>query len=361
MQHGGILDPAYSFFINAANDAVINFIIKDGVAVVGGDPLCRPERYDAVFADFARYRKKHRLSMAVFGGSDELLEYAKARGWSSIRFGQERVLNPLTNPVLHGKVQKQIIRQNKALLDPARGGNSVNIYAPATTGRDVPLEGALRGVYDAWKEAKNASGKPQRYTTVYDPFALPEMMIYVYTRDRNGTPNGFAALRRLGSRGGYYIDPCVAAPGAPSRIPDLLYFTAMGLLNMLGVNYLAIGMEPADSLDLYGFRRKFSEYAKKAHGGLYQSLDLGGKKEYHRKFRPDDELGSGLHLMFPGGCPGPRRILSVVHFSNISCREVIKERWQKMQEKRRLKKSPQIGVQDGVEAKEGDRADSSDS
>ncbi|KAL9048822.1 MAG: hypothetical protein Q9162_007535 [Coniocarpon cinnabarinum] len=330
VQHGGILDPSYSFFVNACKTAAISFIIKDHVAVVSGDPLCPPEQYDDVLQEFARFRRRHRLAMAVFGGSDGMLAYGKMRGWSSIRFGHERVVNPLTNPVLHGKVQKQIVRQNKALLDPERGGNSVHIYTPITSGRDMPLEGALRSVYDAWKDAKNTSGKPQRYTTVYDPFALTEMMIYIYTRDRSGTPNGFAALRRLGSRGGYYIDPCVAAPGAPSRIPDLLYFTAMGLLNVLGIDYLALGMEPADSLDLHGFPTKFAQYAKRAHGSLYQSLQLGGKREYHAKFRPDDALGSGLHLMFPGGCPGPRRILSVVHFANISLRGVMRERWHKL-------------------------------
>ena len=342
VQHGGILDPNYSFFLNASNSAMINFIIKDRVAVVGGDPLCSPERFDNVLADFGHYRKRHRLGVAIFGGSDQMLEYGKAQGWSSIRFGQERVLNPLTNPVLQGKVQKQIIRQNKALLDPQRGGNSVHIYTPATSGRDGPLEGALRGVYEAWKHAKSQNGKPQRYTTVYDPFALPDLMVYVYTRSRDGTPNGFAALRRLGSKCGYYIDPCVAAPGAPSRIPDLLYFTSMGLLNMLGCNYLAIGMEPTDSLELHGFPGKLGEYAKKAHNCLYASLKLGGKKEYHAKFRPDDELGSSLYLQFPGdgGCPGPRRIMSVVHFANISLREVARERWQKMQEKRRSQGAP---------------------
>ena len=338
VQHGGILDPAYSFFVNEAHTAAISFIVKDKVAVVGGDPLCSPRLFDAVFAEFAAYRKRHGLGVAIFGGSDELVRYGKSKGWSSIRFGQERVLNPITNPVLHGKAQKQIIRQNKALLDPARGGNTLNIYAPATTGRDLPLERSLSSVYDAWKDAKNTSGAPQRYTTVYDPFALPELMIYIYTREKNGTPNGFAALRKLGAKQGYYIDPCIAAPGAPSRIPDLLYFTAMGLLNMLGCGYLAIGMEPASQLELSGFPKKFCELARRAHGSMFESLKLQGKKEYHSKFRPDDELGSGLHLMFPGGAPGPRRILSVVHFANISLREIARERWQEHQTKKRAEK-----------------------
>lgn len=325
VQHGGILDKNYSFFVNKARTAAISFIVKDRVAVVGGDPLCEPELFYDVFAEFKQYRRKHGLGLAIFGGSDALLEYGKKHKWASIRFGTERVLNPMNNPVLQEKAQKQVIRQNKQLLDPKRGGLSLGIYSPSQ-GRDKHLQDQLVGVYDAWREARNDSGVAQAFTTVYDPFAIPSLMIYIYTKDKDGVPNGFAALRRMGSKNGYYIDPCVAAPGAPRRITDLLYFAAMTLLNALGCGYLSIGMEPARELEMSGFPGPVERLAKRIHGRMFEGLRLAGKKEYHDKFRPEEDLQGGLHLMFPRGVPGPRSLCAVMHFANISIRRLVKTR-----------------------------------
>ena len=325
VQHGGILDKNYSFFVNKAHTAAISFIVKDKVAVVGGDPLCEPELFDAVFAEFKQYRKKHGLGMAIFGGSDVLLEYGKKRKWTSMRFGTERVLNPMNNPVLQEKAQKQVIRQNKQLLDPKRGGLTLGIYSPAQ-GRDKHLQDQLVNVYEAWRAARNESGVAQAYTTIYDPFAIPSLMIYIYTKAKDGVPNGFAALRRMGAKNGYYIDPCVAAPGAPRRITDLLYFAAMTLLNALGCGYLSIGMEPAHELEMSGFPAPLERLARRIHGRMFDGLRLAGKREYHDKFRPEEGLQAGLHLMFPGGIPGPRSLCAVIHFANISIRRLVKTR-----------------------------------
>lgn len=323
VQHGGMLDKQYHFFVNAAHDAAISFIIKDKVAVLGGDPLCDPSQYASVLAEFKRYRKHKGLKIAILGGGPELLAFAKKSRWVTMRFGTEQVLNPMNNPVLQQKAQKQVIRQNKQLLDPARGGLTLHVYQ-SSTGADRALESQLAGVYEAWRNARNESGVPQAYTTIYDPFAMPSLMIYIYTRDRAGVPNGFAALRRMGNRDGYYIDPCVAAPGAPRRITDLLYFSAMAMLNTMGCGYLTIGMEPAAALEISGFSRIVERAATRLHGRLFKGLKLAGKQEYFGKFRPDEALSTGVYLMFPSGVPGPRHVASVLHATNISIRKLIK-------------------------------------
>jgi len=325
VQHGGMLDTSYRFFVNKAQDAALSFVVKDKIAVLGGDPLCEPSQYSSVLAEFKQYRKQKGLGIAILGGGPELLEYAKKAGWVTMRFGTERVLNPTNNPVLQQKAQKQVIRQNKQLLDPERGGLTLHVYSSANGSNSV-LEAQLAGVYDAWRSARNTSGVPQAYTTIYDPFALPSLMIYVYTCDSTGTPNGFAALRRMGNRNGYYIDPCVAAPGAPRRITDLLYFSAMALLNDMGCSYLSIGMEPCAELEIHGFPSIVERLATQLHSRLFKGLKLAGKQEYFAKFRPDEELSTGVHLMFPSGVPSVRHVASVLHATNISVRKLVKTR-----------------------------------
>ncbi|KAH0847295.1 hypothetical protein FOPE_00417 [Fonsecaea pedrosoi] len=241
-----------------------------------------------------------------------------------MRFGTERVLNPLNNPVLQEKEQKRMVTQNKHLLDPEKGGISVQAYAPAQ-GRDEALERELRQVYDLWRESRNQSGQPQAYMTVFDPFAIPMLMTYLYTTDRQGQCNGFAALRKIGANKGYHIDPYCATPTAPKGITDLLVFSAMSLLQQAGIGYLSFGFEPASQLDeVTGLSRPTAALTKSCYRRAFRHLPIGGKKAYHDKFRPDPALDSGLHIIYPSGAPSLQDALATLHFANVEVRELLK-------------------------------------
>lgn len=141
--------------------------------------------------------------------SDKFTNYALSQKWTTIQFGHEIVLNPTTNPVILETKQKRLVSQNRQLLDPSKHGITLGIYNPSIL-KDPELEAKLVAVYDAWREARNAKREPQVYITVFDPFAITGLMTYVYTMDRLGTPNGFAALRRIGANDGFHLDPYIA-------------------------------------------------------------------------------------------------------------------------------------------------------
>jgi lysylphosphatidylglycerol synthetase-like protein (DUF2156 family) len=215
--------------------------------------------------------------------------------------------------------------QNRQLLNQAKGGVSLGVYAPAVHGTDAQLESELVGIYDAWRAERNTSAGPQAFITVYDPFALPALMTFVYSRGPDGMINGFAALRRLGE-GGYHVDPCIAAPGAAKGISDLLIVSAMALLHRAGVSYLGFGFEPVHALardDITGMVGPLASLTKELYGHTFRRLPIHGKKAYHDKFRPDGEQDCGLYLVFPGGMPGPRQFLGMIHMANISLRKIL--------------------------------------
>jgi hypothetical protein len=164
----GILDKSYSFFVTKARDAALYFKVKNKIAVVGGDPLCHPGQLPTVLAEFKEYRKRFGWGIAVLGATDDLNQYAKSQKWVTMNFGTERVLNPLTNPVLHEKAGKRIVTQNKQLLDPKRGGIILDVYIPSQ-GKKLQLQEQLVDIYNDWREYRNKSGAPQAYMTVYDP------------------------------------------------------------------------------------------------------------------------------------------------------------------------------------------------
>jgi hypothetical protein len=317
VSHMGVLDPTYSFFMTRDRQAALYYKVRNNVAVVGGDPLCDPADYDRVLDEFRGLRKRRRWGIVFIGATDSFAAYAEKKKWVTMRFGTERVLNPLQNPVLQEKEQKRMLAQNRQLLDPQRGGISVHAYAPSQS-RDEALEHQLRQVYDSWRESRNQSGAPQAYMTVFDPFAIPALMTYLYTTDDSGACNGFAALRKIGANNGYHIDPYCATADAPKGITDLLIFSAMSLLQQASIPYLSLGFEPTTQLEeVRGLSRPMTAITRTCYRHAFRHLPIGGKKAYHDKFRPDPSLDSGLHIVYPDGAPSLQDALATLHFANI--------------------------------------------
>jgi hypothetical protein len=247
VSHMSVLDPRYKFFVNRARTAALSFKVHNRVALVMGDPLCEPHWFTNVLAEFKEYRKRSGWSIAFIGASEVFTGYAKGHGWTTMQFGTERVLNPMTNDVLNERAGKRIIVQSKQLLNPSKGNFSLGLYVPAQ-GEDLDVQKELVRVYDSWREKRNRVAGAKAFITVYDPFSTPGMMMYIYTRGPDGVANGFAAMRHLGANQGYHIDPCIAAPGAPRGITDLLIVAAMALLHSMRVSYLSLGFEPLETL-----------------------------------------------------------------------------------------------------------------
>ena len=357
ISHMGILDPSFAFFVNKSRKAALYYKIKNKVAVVGGNPLCDSSQWPALLAEFAQFRKKHSLGIAYLGATDEFAKYAmEQKGWVSMRFGTERAFNPMTNKVLLETEGKRMVKQNKALLDPKRGGMRVDIYVPAQN-QDLELQAQLMHIYEAWRNHRNESGKPQAYMTVFDPFALPHLMVYIYTSDSNGQPNGFAALRRI--RGGYHIDPYCALPDAPKGTSDLLIYAALAILNRAGVQYLGLGFEPAEELtDVHGMSASMTRITESAYRRTFSRLPISGKKAFHDKWYPDEELDAGLYIIYPDGRPDLHHSLATMHFANVSAKEVLKgemkDQLKKIESRIHGRKDEQQDAQDGKAGKVGE-------
>ncbi|CAI7589446.1 unnamed protein product [Penicillium glandicola] len=314
--HMGILDHSYRFFVNKSRTAALSFKIQNGVAVIGGDPLCKKDEIPGLLSEFATYRQQHHLGIAFMGASETFLEdYAKPNSWTTIRFARERVLNPQTNEVVLENSGKRILTKSRQLMNTDKGGITMGVYAPAVHGLNQKLQTNLIAIYDAWRAERNASASPQAFITVYDPFAVPDLMTFIYTHTPDGIFNGFAALRRLGS-GGYHVDPCIAAPGSVTGISDLLLIVAMALLRRADVSYLGLGLEPLQSLtreDVSGMPWPCKKFTRGLYGHAFHRLPIG-----------DPTQESDLYLVFPSGIPSPRHVLAMTHMANISLRKMLR-------------------------------------
>ncbi|KAH3363680.1 hypothetical protein KXW94_006312 [Aspergillus fumigatus] len=322
--HMGLLDPSYSIFLNGDRTAGLCFKVLNKVAIVMGDPMCDPTKICSVLDEFKRYRHRQRWDISFLGAGQMLVSYIRMRNkkWTVLEFGKERVLNPLANEVLLETSGKRILTQNRQLLNPSKGGITLHIYAPSLE-TDYELETELCAIYDEWRMARNKSGRLQAFITEYDPFLMPNLMTYIYTRGQNGKVNGFAALRWIGEKNGYHVDPCIAAPRAPKGISDLLIFASMAWLRQIGISHLSFGYEPSDSLaEVSGMPSPLAHLTRQIYRYTFQRLPISGKKAYFDKFKPDEEQDSPLYLIFPSTIPEPRPIIAMAHVANISIRKL---------------------------------------
>ncbi|KAL3470268.1 hypothetical protein BJX99DRAFT_267562 [Aspergillus californicus] len=326
--HMGLHDPSYKVFINRNRTGGVCFKVLSKVAVVTGDPLCHSSLTPHVLREFKQYRRRFRWGIAFLGAGEGLVNHARqnSKKWTILQFGKERVLNPVTNEVICETAGKRILTQNRQLLNASKGGIILHIYTPSSHQLDLGLEQELRAVYDKWRTTRNQSGKPQAFITEYDPFLIPSLMSYIYTRGPHGKANGFAALRWIGAKSGYHVDPCVAAPGARKGITDLLLFACMAWLRQLGITYMSVGYEPSPLLNVAegsGTPVSVAYLTQRIYRSVFARLPLAGKRAYFGKFKPDVEQDSPVFVIFPSRIPEPRRVVAVAHVSNISIRGLI--------------------------------------
>ncbi|KAL4913678.1 hypothetical protein BDW62DRAFT_159310 [Aspergillus aurantiobrunneus] len=324
----GLLDPSYHVFINQDCTAGLCFKVLNRVAVIIGDPMCELGRISNLLREFKEHRRRKHWGMSVLGAGEPLAQYAREnKRWTVLRFGKNQVLNPLTNEVIHETSGKRILTQARQLLNPAKGGLTLDLYIPSLHGTDYKLENHLGTVYEAWRGVRNASCKPQAFITEYDPFMMPNLMTYIYSRDLDGTVNGFTALRWVGAKGGFHVDPCIAAPGAQRGISDLLLFASMAYSRQLGISYLGVGYEPSESIS---GDSKLSSRVERLTSRLYRytywRLPLMGKGAYFKKFKPDAEEDSPVYLIFCSKIPGPRQGAALLHVAHISLRRLLLDR-----------------------------------
>ncbi|CAH0038528.1 unnamed protein product [Clonostachys solani] len=321
--HMGILDPSYDVFTSEYGHGALIYKVQNRTAVITGDPLCPVSHFDQLLKEF---QCKKQLKLAFMGIGQQFAEYAADKGWTTMHFGRERVLNPLTNKVLRQLSGKRMVAQSRRLLDPKRIGLVADIYCPGRSGRDSTLEAEIQSLYDAWRMERNSKneGGNQAFVTEYDLFSDPDIALYLYIRDREGSVVGLAVLRSLGATCGFHLDPCIASPTAPSGVTDLLPILSMILLRGTGIAYLSFGYEPFPEIcDISGQRKLKASLTRWGYRRVLETVNVGGKVSYHDKFHPDENLESDLYTVIPKGSLQVQQSAAIMHVANIKLRRLL--------------------------------------
>jgi lysylphosphatidylglycerol synthetase-like protein (DUF2156 family) len=189
----GFQDPSYRIYLNDTEDGAIIYKILDRTAVVSGDPLCSPHLVWSLLQKFRNVCKQNRCKVVVVGASDQLARLAQQERCITMQFGTEKIINPVTNPVLTGGGGKRTIQKCRQLL---KSGLTVETYDPSLQ-HDAEIEAKITWIYNDWRAIRNESHTCQAYVTVYDLFFLLDIMTYLVVRDKQREIIGFAALHMI--------------------------------------------------------------------------------------------------------------------------------------------------------------------
>ena len=323
--HMALTDKRYKLFISPGRHGGICYRFHENVAVICGDPLCKLESFSRLLADFRLQFGLSETNIVFLGISRAFKVYADRNRWISIDIGVERIITPLTNPILLGVCSKRIYAQVRQLLDSKRGGIELEIYNPRIA-RNMRAESEMKDIYNSWRTLRQRSSKPQSYLTILDFGTYPGVLFYICAKDPNGRLCGFAGLRRLGADRGYHLDPCIEAVWAKRGVADLLSVASMALLKSLSMSDLSLGFEPTtDSSVMSMSTGKPLGPLRSLQRNISQLLQLEGKKKHNDRLKPDDSKNAQLYVVFPVVTfPRPQQLFALMGSVHMDVRHVMR-------------------------------------
>lgn len=343
--HSSFLDDTYSIYLRDDDRAAVCFKVIKKIAVMYGDPLCAAIEVQHVFEQFRSFCKRQHCHLVVVGAGQALGTYAKTQRWRTVEFAVEQVLNPVTNSVLAETSGKTIRRTNRKLV---AGGVKLHLYEPRR-GIQPQLEQELMEVYHAWREDRRRRNAPQAYSATINPFVMPNITRYLYTKGTDGKPNSLAGLIQMGAKTGCLLEPCIQMPDAPKGITGFLVTHAMGLLREQGVTCMTFGLEALPEIgEITLMPSLIEDISRRIYRATFDALGLRGIKEFHATFHPEKGQEVPLYILFPPGVPRVSMYQAVLGATHISPQEV----WNRSQAARsaRRKQERTVGAKKPVKA-----------
>jgi phosphatidylglycerol lysyltransferase len=286
LQHGWnatayqILNPGIAHWFAAAGDAVIGYVLRSGVRVVAGAPVCAPGRLRDVAVEFASNARACGDRVCYFGAGERLETTLRRDGaHGTVGLGAQ----PSWDPRRWGEIvaRRASVR---AQLNRARNKGVVVTRWSAERAEESPVLERLLG---EWLEGLGLP--PLHFLIETDTIALTrDRRIFVAARGEVAV--AYLVASPVPARRGWLIEQIVRGHGAPNGASELLVDAAMRALAGEGAEYVTLGLAPLSRQSRFSdpsvppWLRLALRWVR-AHGRRFYDFD--GLDRFKTKFAPD--------------------------------------------------------------------------
>jgi lysyl-tRNA synthetase class 2 len=141
-----------SYFFDEGEAAFIAYRVLGGVAIVSGDPVGPPDRYERLVRRFVAYAHERAWRVAILGASERWLPLYQRCGLRALYHGDEAVVETSSFSLEGRSVRK--VRQSVHRLE--RAGYVARVLRPSEI--DMRLRGELEAVARAWRGTEPERG-----------------------------------------------------------------------------------------------------------------------------------------------------------------------------------------------------------
>jgi phosphatidylglycerol lysyltransferase len=230
-----ILNPGFRRWFASEGDAVVGYVSAAGVRVVGGDPVCPPERLAAVVAAF---EDEAAGPVCYFGAEEHLAEVLRSRGPSDrLVLGAQPLWGP--ESLLRAFASKASLRAQ------VRRANNKGVIARRWLSEETTGHRGLARCLADWLATR---GLPPMHFLV-EPETLDRLVDRrVFVAERHGVPVAFLVASPIPARSGWLIEQIVRGSEGDRRAPngtsELLLEAAAADLVACGAELVTLGLAP---------------------------------------------------------------------------------------------------------------------
>jgi len=279
-----ILNPGFRRWFAPEGDAVVAYVPHAGVRVVGGEPICPPERLEGVVDAFERDATRRHRRVCYFGAEEPLAEVLRARGpCDRLVLGAQPTWQPrslVTNFRSKASLRAQVNR--------ARNKEVTARHWPSKEAANNP---DLDCCLEDWLATR---GLPPMHFLV-EPETLTRLEDRrVFVAERRGVPVAFLVASPVPGRRGWLIEQIVRGMEgerqAPNGATELLLHAAALELAAADARFVTLGLaplsrrsEPPDIHPPWLIRQLLDRV--RTWGRLF--YDFEGLEAFKAKFVPD--------------------------------------------------------------------------
>ena len=263
-----ILNPGIERWFAPSGRAMVGYVLRKGVRVVAGAPVCSEGDVEEVVAQWEEESKRAGHRVCYFGAEARMRKCLQNRpGYSTVSLGAQPSWNPQEWAAIFDSDKTLRAQRNRA----ANKGVEVREW-PCSTASDNP---ELKRCLAEWLQTR---GLPPMHFLV-EPETLECLDgRRVFVAERRGVAVGFLVLSPVPERNGWLTEQFPRGRHAPNGTIEILMDTAIRAVAASGSEYVTMGIVP---LSMHGLPAaspnpgwlKFLMGWVRAHGRRFYNFD----------------------------------------------------------------------------------------